>query len=213
MPKSKLPRARTLEPLAHRVRGHVPDANATWVTFDESERELLSRYLSESAIAELAESCSFVGALYHHLRANPIRYADERAHFARVAEAAQQLLECFAPQSRDGLRLRAIVELGSGAERGTANTDELRRLLNLLATGCQRHVVKLPRQMSRHTLEYEVRCVARVVEPCGIKASAAPGSKFTKIVRVSFLAMGIFSDPGRAIRSYITHRDDDPLRW
>jgi hypothetical protein len=187
--------------------------HTTWVVFEEPEREILSKYIPPEALAELAEACSFVGAHYHHLRKNPIRYAEERAHFLRITDSARQLVECFQDPSRDWWTLRAIVEVGSGAKSGSARTDELCSLLTSLADGCERHAGKLPRQMVRHTLEYEVRWIARVIEPFGIKASAAPKSKFTKIVRVCFDAMGIYSDPGRAIRSYIVHRDDDPLRW
>ncbi len=205
--------ARRLQPIAQRIRGRQPDTNETWVEFTAAERALLLRYLPPEALPELAESCSLVGAMYHHHRANPIRYADERAHYKRIAEAASQLLECFDSPSRDRVQLRVIVELGRGAERGTTHTDELCRLLTVLAKGCERHLQRLPVRMPRHTLEYEVRWIARVVEPRGVKASAAPGSKFYKIVRACFGAMGIFTDPGRAIRSYIIHRDDDPLRW
>ena len=164
-------------------------------------------------MTELAESCSFVGAMYHHQRANPTSFAVERTQFKRVASSARALLECFDKPSRDWMQLRSIVELGSGAERGTVNSNELCRLLRVLASGCERHTERLPVRRPPHTLEYEVRWIARVTEPVGVKTSAAPGSKFTKIVRTCFAAMGIHSDPGRAIRSYIAHRDDDPLRW
>ena len=151
--------------------------------------------------------------MYHYQRANPTSFAVERTHFKRLASAARGLLECFEEPSRDSMQLHAIVEVGSRAERGTVNTDELRRLLGVLASGCERHAEKLPLCRPPHTLEYEVRWIARVTEPAGVKTSAAPGSKFSKIVRTCFGAMGIHSDPGRAIRSYIAHRDDDPLRW
>lgn len=181
--------------------------------FTPPERQALSKYLDTSVIDELAESCSFVGALYHHRRVNPVSFAAERTQFLRISEVAQQLLECFENPSRDWVQLCAIVELGNGATRGTKNTDELLRMLAVLSKGCQSHAARLPARALRHTLEYEVRWIARVVEPIGIKASAAPGSKFTRITRICFGAMGIQSDPGRAIRSYIAHKDDDPLRW
>lgn len=213
MPTTRSALVRRLQPLSRQIRGRLPDLNETWVTFSAEERAILSRYMPSHVLTELASSCSFVGAMYHHRRANPISFAVERTHFKRVASSARALLECFEEPSRDWMQLHAIVELGSGAERGTANTDELRRLLGILASGCERHAQKLPLRYPQHTLEYEVRWIARVTEPAGVKTSAAPGSKFTKIVRTCFAAMGIHSDPGRAIRSYIAHRDDDPLRW
>ena len=213
MPITRNSLARRLLPLSRRIRGRLPDLNETWVTFSAEEKAILMRYLPSHVLPELAESCSFVGAMYHHQRANPTSFAVERTHFGRIASSARALLECFEEPSRDWMQLRGIVEVGSGAERGTVNTDELRRLLDVLAGGCERHAEKLPLRRPRHTLEYEVRWIARVTEPAGVKTSAAPGSKFTKIVRTCFAAMGIHSDPGRAIRSYIGHRDDDPLRW
>ena len=204
--------ARTLTPLKARVQEQIPDLSTTWVQFNSTDRSVLSRFVDDECIDRLAKTCSFVGCLYHSMRLNPISFASERAQFGRIADACQQLLECFEHPSRDWMQLRALVELGSGTESGTKNSDELCRLLAALAKGCVAHAQKLPPQAFRHTLEYEVRWIAGVVEPKGIKASAAPGSKFTKIVKVCFGAMGIYSDPGRAIRSYIAHKDDDSHR-
>lgn len=131
----------------------------------------------------------------------------------KVAEVAQQLLECLYLKSRDRMTLCAIIEIGSGANHGVSNTNELCRLLQILATSCPERAKRLPGQARRQTPEYQVRCIARVIELRGIKPSAAPGSKFTRIVRTCFRAMGIHNDPGRAIRGYIDHKDDDCLRY
>jgi hypothetical protein len=212
MPTRKTPLARTLLSVRSQVSGRTPDINSDWVVFDPTAKKILSQYLDDDAIDELREACSFAGAMYHHRRANPISFAAERAQLLKVAEVAHQLFGCLDLRSRDSLTLTAIVELGSNAKHGTANTTELRRLLRVLADGCRDRAKRYRGQARRKTPEYQVRWVARVVEPKGIKPSAAPGSRFTRIVRTCFGAMGIHSDPGRAIRSYIEHKDDDPLR-
>jgi len=203
---------RTLLPVRTKINGKTPDINSDWVEFDPNDKKTLSKYLDIHAIDELQEACSFAGAMYHYRRANPISYAAERTQLLNVSEVAQQLFECLDHKSRDWMTLTAIIELGSNANHGTSNTDELRRLLRVLADGCPERAKRLPSQARRQTPEYQVRWVARVIEPRGIKPSAAPGSKFTRIVRICFRAMGIHSDPGRAIRSYIEHKDDDPIR-
>lgn len=212
MSSRKAPLARTLLPISSRVNGKAPDINSDWVVFDVAAIEILSKYLDKKAIDELQQACNFVGAMYHEKRENPISFTAERTQLMKVAEVAQQLLECLDLRSRDRMTLWAIIEIGSGANHGISNTNELRRLLQVLVDGCPEHAKRLPGQARRQTPEYQVRWVARVIEPSGIKPSAAPGSKFTRIVRTCFRAMGIHSDPGRAIRSYIAHKDDDPLR-
>lgn len=210
--KKKSPLARVSHPVRTKVNGKPPDINSKWVEFDSNAMRLLSQYLDDEAITELREACSFVGALYHHRRANPIRYASERKQFLSLAEAAEQLAACLEHGSKDHLTLTAIIELGSNSICGTTNTTELRRLLQVLSDGCRACVERFPLQARRKTPEYQVRWIARIIEPRGVKVSAAPGSKFTRITRVCFTAMGVHSDPGRAIRSYIDHKDDDPLR-
>lgn len=212
MPTRKAPLVRTLMPVRAKVDGKTPDFNNDWVKFNPADKKILFNYLDSVAIDELQEACSFAGAMFHSFRANPISLAAERTQLLSVAATAQQLLEILDHQSRDWITLTAIIELGSNANHGTSNTDELRRLLQVLADGCPERAKRLPSQARRQTPEYQVRWVARIIEQRGIKPSAAPGSKFTRIVRICFRAMGIYSDPGRAIRSYIVHKDDDPLR-
>jgi len=195
------------------VRGRLPDANDDWVTFDEADRLLLQGYLTDAGIEELREACSLAGGLYHWRRLNPISVASTKQHLSKVADAAAALSAAFALSSRYALTLTALLESECGADRGRPNTKELVRLLSALEHGCRQGAKRYVGQSQRRTPEYEVRLIASVIEPLGIRPSAAPGSRFMRIARVCFRAMGIMVDPGRAVRTYVAHKDDKGLRY
>lgn len=208
---AKTPSARLAEPFAaakREVRGHVPSVHTAWVTFSPVEHAQLRQHLDTQGVSELREACNLAGALYHGRKANPISFSAIRTHLVKVAEAAEQLESCLDMSARHAITLVSVLERECDSERGMPNTIELTRLLNALATGSRKQAKNYVGQARRQTPEYQVRCIARVIEPKGIRASAAPGSRFTRIVRICFTAMGIHIDPGRAIRSYIDHKDD-----
>ncbi len=201
--------AERLVQVTREVRGRIPTVHTDWVSFDPAEHAELRKHLDTQGVDELSGACNVAGALYHGRQVNPISVSAIRNHLLKVAEAAGQLQSCFDMNSRHAMTLVSLLEFECDSGRGMHNTKELVRLLSALAAGCRKQAKGYVGQARRHAPEYQVRCIARVLEPRGIKASAAPGSRFTRLVRICFSAMGIHSDPGRAIRSYIDHKDDE----
>ncbi len=218
MPKPRTPRKLLAlkEPLAEpvlppstMVRGRIPSVGEDWVRFTQIETEKLAKHLDRAAIDELAGACGITGALYHARRANPISLSAIKVHLLRVSEVAEELSHCLELNSRHALTLVSLLEHECHNERGMKNSIELTRLLKALSVGSGQQARLYSGQARRQTPEYQVRCIARVLEPKGIKISAAPGSRFVRLVRICFEAMGIHIDPGRAIRSYLSHKDDE----
>lgn len=213
-----MPKVQVSQPLAepvqaplNTVRGRVPSLDESWVQFTGLEIERLAKHLDVETIDELTEACRVAGALYHARKANPISISAIRLHLIRVSEVSDQLSRAIDLSSRHALTLVSLLEQECQSERGMKNTLELSRLLKALSDGCSRQAKLYTGQTRRKTPEYQVRCVARVVEPKGIKASAAPGSRFIRIVQICFGAMGIHIDSGRAVRSYLAHKDDESI--
>ena len=194
------------------VLGTVPDPNRDWVTFDASTTQLLRRYLDPSGIDELREACDFIGGLHHAQLSNPPSNTATRRSLKRIADVSDKLAACLDTSCSDFETLAATLEIGAGDGTGLHKTNELRKLLSVLALGCRKRAASLPRQVRRRTPEVQVRWLARVLEPRGIRASAASGSRFMRIIRTCFPAMGIHTDPARAVRSYVEHKGDKAFR-
>jgi hypothetical protein len=207
----KVPLVDPVQAPPNMVRGRLPSVHESWVQFRDAEIERLAKHLDNATVHQLAEACGFAGALYHAGKANPISFAAIRQHLLRVSEVSDQLSSALDLGSRHAMTLVSLLEQECQSDHGMTNAIELSRLLKALSVGCSRHAKQYVGQTRRRTPEYQVRCIARVLEPKGIKTSAAPGSRFMRIVRICFEAMGIHVDPGRAVRSYLEHRDDESI--
>ena len=205
----KAPLAEPVQPVANLVRGRVPSVHSAWVQFTSHELEQLGKHLDSSAIDELVDACNLAGALYHAKKTNPISFSSIRLHLLKVAEVSDQLGRSLDLNSRFAMTLISLLEFECKGVKGMPNSIELSRLLLALSVGCSRQATVYAGQARRQTPEYQVRLVTRVLEPRGIRVSAAPGSRFVRLVRICFEAMGIHIDPGRAVRTYMRHRDDE----
>ena len=181
-----VPLAEPVAEIAVRVRGLAPSVQSEWVKFNAHERTELAKHLGGPAIEELASACNLAGALYHARKANPISVSAIRVHLLKVAEVAAELKKSLDFNTRHALTLVSLLERDCGAERGMPNALELSRLLDALAAGCTQQAKLYVGQARRQTPEYQVRCIARVLEASGLKTSAAPGSRFIRLVRICF---------------------------
>ena len=135
------------------VLGTVPDPNRDWVTFDASTTQLLRRYLDPSGIDELREACDFIGGLHHAQLSNPPSNTATRRSLKRIADVSDKLAACLDTSCSDFETLAATLEIGAGDGTGLHKTNELRKLLSVLALGCRKRAASLPRQVRRRTPE------------------------------------------------------------
>lgn len=149
--------------------------------------------LDDAAIEALRDECD-VAANFRRLQAASPGAADRRAEYVQAAADARSLAARLA---------------GSGwARMGSVlvppdDTVRLRELLNRLASGCDAKAANVVDRIPPASLAYAIRGIAAVVEPSGIRRSAATNSRFIRVVKICFEATGIFGSPTRHIRQFM----------
>lgn len=191
-----------------RPRRELPEPHTSTVgrfvepfDFRPAARAQLERDLEGEAIERLREWCEVARDMYttpHGPSAGELRSA-----LAAMADDAHALAGRLA---RSDATVGACLDLaGVKVARDFRWHERLAADLQALARELDRQAAALPDQSRRAAPVGALRPIADVCEASGVKLSASPSSRFLRIARTCFLAIGL-SSPDHAARQLVDER-------
>lgn len=171
--------------------------------FTDKQRATLAVYLPDVAINALLECCATGRVAYRKMRDAQTRSA-VRADVKGIRDAARNLHERLQDITHE-----AKSELLSGLLSGRltrSHADAFDEAIRAVRDVCEAAETRLPELegQSRHVAPmFQIKMIAQVCAEHGIKISAAPGSKFTRIAKACFEAIGIPGGPEHATRELL----------
>jgi hypothetical protein len=176
-----------------------PSTVGGWVeplTFNRAQRAVLSAYLDADAVERLRGACELQRGMLG-CRDDWPTIGEVRAGLAEIADCAEILAGRLARNNASVEAELAVV--GQKLMRDWQWADKLAEQLLELARQCDARADKLPAQSRPAAPVGALRPIAEILEAQGIKVSASPQSRFLKIARECFHAMGL-SSPDHAAR-------------
>jgi hypothetical protein len=175
-------------------------AVAKWqepVAYTADHRRELAADLALDAVEALVRACSEAKTMHAFAQSMPTS-GEVRESLREVADLAERLAGKLARS--DAWTDAEMATAGLSVAGNMRHHVELAGALLAFATACDKRIDAQPAQSRREAPVWALRPIERVCTAHGIKFSTAPSSKFLRIARTCFAAMGLES-PEQAARN------------